>query len=693
MLKRVSCGLSLALAGAVLSMIGARSVADEGMWLVNKPPVQVLQSEYGFTPSPEWLERMQKSACRLSSGGSGSIVSSDGLVMTNHHVAAELLYELSSDEHNLLEEGFYAKSRDDELKVHNLEVDVLWEIEDVTDRVKGSAAQGASDAEASAARRRAIAEIETESNSASGLQSEVVTLYQGGQYHLYKYKRFRDVRLVFAPEQQAAFFGGDNDNFEYPRYCLDVTFLRLYENDEPYEPQHYLEWSKDGSSEGDLAFVFGHPGSTRRLYTMAHLDFLRDVQRAQTLERIWRLQAKLEAFSGRSKENARIAQDLLFGVENGRKFLTGEYEALLDPQAMAKKAEAEKQIRARVAANPTWNRQWGGAWDRIAKAQQAHREIYTRKAVVDVGGTLFDKAQTIVRLAEELPKPSGERLKEYRDSNLESVYAQLYSEAPIYPGFEEARVQWSISQMAEKLGADDPTVQTALGDKSLLERAHELVAGSRLADVQERKRLVEGGLDAVGSSDDPMIQLALALDPEMRHLRERYENEVESVERSAYSDIAAAYFAVYGDSVYPDATFTLRMTFGPIKGYEESGVEIPAYTTIEGLYQRAAAWDDEAPFNVPESWRKAERRVDQYTPYNFVLCVDIIGGNSGSPVVNREGEVIGLIFDGNLHFRGTGIYYDDTLGRAIAVDSRAITEALNNVYHARPLVKELTGTH
>lgn len=680
--------LSLAIAAAALT---TAALADEGMWLINRLPVEHLQNTYGFTPTPEWLEHVQKSAVRFSTGGSGSIVSPEGLVMTNHHVASDMLAALSTPDRDLLTTGYRAVEPAEELKCPDLELMALWTIEDVTARVNGAVTPGMTAAEANTARRRMMSTIEQEAKEATGLQPEVVTLYQGGAYHLYCYKRFTDVRLVFAPEQQAAAFGGDTDNFEFPRYGLDMAFFRIYENDEPLRPEHYLRWSKDGSNENDLAFVVGHPGSTRRLYTSDHLAFLRDVEQVSTLQRLWRAEVKLQGFCAQSAENNRIGKDMLHSVANGRKARTGRLAGLLDPTLMGRKAEEEKALRAAVNANPQWKQDWGDAWDQIAQAQRIHEEFYERRAAIGVSSDLYGKAVTVLRLADELPKPSAERLREYRDSNLDRVYMDLYSPTPIYTNFEIFRLESSLSAMAESLGLEDPTVQAALAGKSPRARAEELVLGTKLSDIAVRRALAEGGTAALAASNDPMIELARILDPESRSLRQRYEDEVQAREREGYAKIAAARFAVLGDSVYPDATFTLRLTYGPITGWDEGGHRVPAYTRLGGLYDRWEERGGEGEFALPERYIKGRDRVNLDTPYNFVCMVDIIGGNSGSPVVNREGEVIGLIFDGNIHSLPGDMIYDETVNRGVAVDSRAIVEAMRTLYDNRQLADELTG--
>ncbi len=684
--------LALLAAIAASSLLAHSTRADEGMWLLNNPPLKLLRERYGFEPSSSWLEHLQKSAVRM--GASGSLVSADGLLMTNHHVASDALDKLSTADRNLLRDGYYAKTRADELKVPDMEVSVLWTIEDVTDKVNAAAASAKSPAEANAARRKAMTTIEQEAKDKSGLRAQIVTLYNGARYHLYSYKRFNDVRVVFAPEQAIAFFGGDTDNFEYPRFCLDMTFFRIYENDQPVNPEHFLSWSKAGASEGELTFVVGHPGRTRRLYTADHLRFLRDVAFPLGLERIWRTEIKYQTFAGRSAENARIVHDDLLGVENGRKRNTGQLSGVLDPAVFNAKLVAEATLRDAVNHNPAWKSQWASAWDDLASAMNTSREFYARSTVlssISGGSRLFSIAQTLVRLADEKPKPNAERLREFSDAALDSLMNRLLTTAPIYDELEVMKLESGLLWAAEKLGGEDPTVLKALNGLSPRARAEQLVRNTSLKDIDARKALADGGKQAVDASTDPLITLAKALDPELREYRKRAEDTVDAVERDAYARIAAAQFALFGESIYPDATGTLRLAFGPVKGWEEGGQKIPAFTTIAGLYDRAQERAGQTNFDLPDSWIKAKPSLNLSTPYNFVSTADIIGGNSGSPVVNIHGEVVGLIFDGNLHSLATDIAFNEQLSRAVSVDSRAIIEALRNVYHADALADELTG--
>ncbi|MFQ5463435.1 MAG: S46 family peptidase [Phycisphaerae bacterium] len=684
------------LVGGILTSVAASPVeADEGMWLLTSPPTKMLRDRYGFELKPEWLEHVQKSCVRVGYGGSASIISADGLVMTNHHVGRGQLQKHSTADRNLIEEGFYARTREEELRCDDLEMNVLWSMEDVTDLINAAAA-GKSAAAANDAREAKIAELTKQSQEKTGLFSEVVTLYHGARFHLYGYKRFTDIRLVMAPEAKIAAFGGDTDNFEYPRFCLDMCFFRIYEDGHPWHPEHYLSWSRKGVAEGDLVFVAGHPARTQRLYTTDHLKFLRDVSYPATLRRIWRREVQLLNFSARNDEFARIAKGELLGYQNARKAYTGMLAGLQDPAIFQRKLREEQRLRSVIDANPEYRGKWGDAWNQIAKAKAIHRSFFTRLSLLRgrraaLGGRLFGVARTLVRMGEELQKPNADRLPEFRDSSLDSLRLSLFSPAPIYDDLEINRLASGLSLLAETLGYDDPTVALALAGQAPQQRAEALVRGTRLKDVAVRKRIAEGGTGAVAESGDPMIRLAAALDSETRLLRKRYEDEVESVERQSYAKIAAAKFALGGDSTYPDATFTLRLAAGVVQGYDEGGKRVPPMTTIGGLFERQRARRGEPPFDLPERWILRKNRLDLTVPFNNVSTADIIGGNSGSPLINRNGAVVGLIFDGNLQSLVWNVAFTDTQGRAVSVDARGIIESLRKIYEADALADEILG--
>lgn len=677
-----------------LLVVASTALADEGMWLFNHPPRALLKQRYNFEPTQAWLDHLQKSSVRFNSGGSGSFVSADGLLLTNHHVGLDCLQKISSAKHDYVATGYHAKTRADEVKCVDLELNVLMSIEDVTDRVSAAVKPDMTPADAQRARRAIMNTIEKESLDKTGLRSDVVTLYQGAQYHLYRYKKYTDVRLVFAPEVSVAFFGGDPDNFEYPRYDLDICFFRAYENGKPVKVDNYLRFSPTGPADGELAFVSGHPGSTSRLNTLNHLEFYRDVTYPFILSVLRRREVLLNTYSERSAENERRAHDALFGIKNSRKLYVGRIAGLQDPEILRKKADAEAALRQKVNADPQLNAAYGDAWQMVDNALDAYRPLYIPLSFIERGlafnSRLFGIARTIVRLGDESAKPNADRLREYRESNLDSLKQQLYSEAPIYDDMETLTLGDSLSHWLEVAGPGDPLVRQVLGNKSPNELASELVRGTKLKDVAFRKSLGEGGKAAVDASKDPMIALARLVDPRARELRRNYEDNVEEPLRQAYAKVANATFRASSGETYPDATFTLRLAFGTVKGYEEDGQHVPWSTTMAGTFERSAEHKNQAPFNLPQSWLSKKTAIKATTPFNFVSTDDIIGGNSGSPVVNRAGEFVGIIFDGNLQSLPWDYQYDDRQGRAIAVDSAAILEALRQVYGATDVVGELT---
>lgn len=680
---------------ALVAGLAATVAADEGMWLYSNPPKAYLKKTYGFEPTAEWLEHVQKSSVRFNSGGSGSFVSADGLVMTNHHVGADALQKMSSAEHNYMRDGFYAKSRSEEVKCLDLELNVLMSIEDVTQQVNAAVKDGMAAKQAFAARRAVMSEIEKTSTDKTGLRSDVVTLYQGGQYHLYRFKKYTDIRLVFAPEQDMAFFGGDPDNFEYPRYDLDICFFHVYENGQPLKPQHFLKWSANGCAENELTFVSGHPGRTSRLNTVAHLEFLRDKTIPATLDLLRRKEVLLSTYSERGSENQRRAREDLFSIQNSRKARIGGLGGLQDPAVMAKKVAAEKDLRDIVDRDTKLKAKYGDAWDIIAATLKEAESVRKEYNFLERGNAFYSEsfklARDIVRLTEEVTKPNAERLREYRESALESLKQELYSEAPIHNDLERIKLADSLGHFMESMGANDEWVKRTLAGQSPTNRAAQLVNGTKLHDVAFRKQLVEGGKKAVEASTDPMIQLARLVDAPARYFRKIYEEKVDEPQRQAYAKIANALFAVKGTDIYPDATFTLRLAFGTCKGFRENGKDVPWATTLGGTYQHADSHENKQPFKLPKRWLERKDKLELNTPFNFVSTADIIGGNSGSPVVNKAGELVGIIFDGNLQSLVLDFQFTDEVARSVSVHSAGIIEALKKVYEADGLVAELQG--
>jgi hypothetical protein len=679
--------ISVALAAVAISPLNFAS-ADEGMWLFNYPPRKLLKDKHHFDATDAWLAHLQRSAVRFNNGGSGSFVSADGLVMTNHHVGADALQKLSTKDRDLMRNSFYARTPAEELKCVDLELNVLMSIEDVTEKVNAAVKSAGNSAEAEKQRRAAMNNIEKEASDRTGLRCDVVTLYQGGLYHLYCYKKYTDVRLVFAPEEDIAFFGGDPDNFEYPRYDLDICFFRVYENDKPVKASDYLSWNPAGMKEGDLAFVAGNPGKTDRLNTVRHLEFLRDVTLPATLDLLRRREVLLGSFSERSTENARRARELFLTYQNSRKARLGGLAGLQDPAVMDQKRADEDAFRHKAPASES-------AYQAIDKSLVVLAGIRDDYNLLERGqafnSELFIIARTLVRLATETAKPNADRLREFRQSNLKSLEQTLYSEAPIYDDLETALLTDSLGMYLEHKGVADELVKKVMAGKSPDALAGKLIRGTKLADVAVRKKLAEGGIKAIEASDDPMIRLARLVDEPSRKVRATYEQQVEEAQRSAYGKLANIRFELLGTETYPDATFTLRLAFGLVEGFRQNGQQVPAWTTMAGAYQRADEHEGREPFALPKSWLDRKDHVNLSTPMNFVLTADIIGGNSGSPVVNRAGELVGIIFDGNLQSLVWDYAFTAEEGRAVAVHGSAILEALRNIYGAAPLADELAG--
>jgi len=690
-LRKFLCALILAL--FILQSLNFTARADEGMWTFNNVPRAEIKKKYGFDVTDEWLKKVQLASVRFNSGGSGSFVSPNGLVLTNYHIVEEIVNEVSTPEKDLAKEGFVARTRAEEIKAPSLELNVLMSIEDVTARVNAAVKAGMSDAAAFTARRAEISTIEGESTKATGLRSDVVTLYQGGQYNLYRYKKYTDVRLVFVPEFQAAFFGGDPDNFNFPRFNIDMALVRVYENDQPVHPPSYLKWSA-GAKENDLVFVIGNPGSTSRLDTVAHLEDLRDNAIPIILRLLERREAMLKKYMAMGAEQTRRAQNDLNSVQNSLKVYRGQIAGLKDKALMDRKMKDEAALRTSIAANPERQRMYGDAWDAIAKAHQAYPSYIRERRIFDQAGgfntPLFGIARTLVRLAAESSKPNAERLPEFTDARRASLELALYSPAPVHDDFEKLKLADSLGFMVELLGADNALVKQILNGKTPEARANELIEGTKLKDVAFRKELAAGGIKAIEASTDPMIVLARTIDARARELRKRFESEVTGVERTNYSKIARARFETEGTKLYPDATFTLRLSYGAVKGYMENGKKIAPFTTLGGLYDRAAGFKYEFPYNLPPRWMEKKSAVNLNTQFNFVSTNDIIGGNSGSPTINKQGELVGLIFDGNIQSLVGDFIYDESVNRAISVDVRAMQEVLRKVFGANEIADELT---
>lgn len=665
--------------------------AEEGMWTFDNPPLKQLAAKYNFHPSQEWLDHLRLSSVRINDGGSGSFVSPDGLLLTNHHVARGQLQKNSTAEHDYIRDGFYAATQDQEMKSPDLEINVLVGMQEVTTRVQGAAKGIADDAKALKAREAEIAAITKESQDKTGFRSDVVSFYNGGEYWLYQYKVYTDVRLVFAPEQQAAFFGGDPDNFTYPRYDLDMALFRVYENGKPIHCDNYLKWSAKGAAPGELIFISGHPGSTSRQDTMAQLEVERDVVEPAVIDYLKRRIAAAQAYAAQGPEQARQVATVIFGLQNGLKVYVGRVEALADKNLIAKKQAEEDDFRKKVAANPEWQKDYGGAWDTIAQAELKLKPEIQSQIFRRTDSRLFSIAIQLVQYVAEIKKPDGERLPAFHDANLQSLKFQMLSPAPITTGTEKLFMKTALNLAVEKLGKDDPYVEAVLHGGPVDSTVDSLVDGTKLADVALRKQLMDGGEAAIAASTDPMIETARRVDPLVRETQRKLRDTVGSVLTPAGEKLGKARFLVYGKDAYPDATFTLRLSYGTVDGFPYNGTTAPPFTTFYGLYDRAYSFSDKSPFDLTPKEEAGRDKLDLSTPLDFVSTGDIIGGNSGSPVVNRAGELVGLIFDGNIESLAGDFVYDGTRNRAVSVHSAGMIEGMRKLYGAGALADELEG--
>ncbi len=688
--------LALALVAVTFSIVPR---ADEGFWPYNNIPRAEIKKKYGFQVTDAWLNHLQLATVRFP-GGTGSVVSPDGLVLTNHHIGLGTLQRLSTAEKNYVESGFYAPTYADELKAPGVTLRILQSIEDVTARVSAAPKPGMTPQEANTARQTAITAIQDESNKATGLQSEVVALYRGAVYNLYRYKVYNDVRLVFGVEYQTGFYGGDPDNFTYPRYSLDVSMFRLYENGKPAETPNYLHWSPNGSKEGELVFTTGHPGSTQRLYTITHLKYLRDAGLPFNIGANGMREAAIKKWASLSPENARQTVQTLFSVQNTLKSQRGQLKGLQDPTYMARLEAAENKLRAGLAKNPAKQQELGDGWDQVEKSIQVARELDAQRNFIAGAGAnppagivsnLFNQARALVRAAYAPPAEGrGGRGGPGGPGAPGGAPGGRGAAAPtVNTQLEKINLTASLAFMKAYLPATSPIVKLVLGDKTPEARADELIDGTRIMDAEIRNLLQAGGKATIDASTDPMIILARSMEAEAQAINKRWDAEVAAVQTAAYLKIGQAVFAVYGQNAYPDATSTLRLSYGTVKSYMEDGKPVAPYTDFAGLYARSAQHNNEMPYTLAPRWIENKASLNLKTPFNFVSTNDIVGGNSGSAVVNRKGELVGLIFDGNIQSLPGYFIYDEPINRAVSVDSRGIIEALRKIYHADALADEM----
>jgi hypothetical protein len=667
---------------AIVAIPLSAARADEGMWTFDAFPAAKMRADYGFAPDQAWLDKVRSAAVRLTGGCSASFVSPEGLILTNHHCVAGCLQDLSNAKADYLKNGYTAAGRVEEKLCPGQQAEVVTAIRDVTGEVKG-AIGNATGLAAVKAKTATIARIESAGcPDTKTTRCQVVTLYGGGQYKLYTYHKYSDVRIVWAPEAKAPQFGGDPDNFNFPRYALDAAFLRAYENGRPVATPQHLKWSARPPVEGEATFVVGNPGSTQRLLTQDQLAFQKEVVAPLNVLAFSELRGRLISAMKASPARAREGKEELDSVENSLKVYIGRVKAFNDPAFMGKLAAAEADLRAKSRGNAAI----GDPWSDIASATAAYRELYLPYRFIEPSGDLYRYAATLVRAAEERTKPNGDRLPGYTDSALPLLEKQTLDAKPIVPWLDRLELEWSLSKAREYLGADDPDTKLLLGRESPEGLAARLVAGTKLGDAAYRKALWQGGKAAIDASTDPMIVYARKLDARYRALQEQVDARYLGPVTAAQAKLADARFAAYGDTLYPDATFTLRISYGKVLGWTERGRAVPPVTLLGGTYDRATGAD---PFDLPRAFVTARTRIDPSTVYDFVTTNDIIGGNSGSPVIDRNGAVIGAAFDGNIHSLAGNYGYDGTVNRTVVVSTDAIQEALEKIYPAPALVAEL----
>ncbi len=683
--------LNLLLASLLISA-AAPALADEGMWTFDNFPSATVKAKYGVDVDQKFLDHVRGSAVRLAGGCSASVVSPDGLVLTNHHCVSGCVQNLSTPQKDYIKQGFFTASREEETLCPGTQAEILQSIGDVTAKVT-DATKGKSGQDFTRARDAAVATIEKDACAGHDATNrcQVISLYDGGQYKLYTYRKYSDVRLVFAVEFQTAFFGGDPDNFNFPRYDLDFSFLRLYENGKPVATPEHLKWSAAAPKDGDPVFVAGNPGGTDRLLTVDELVTMRDLVYPMSQVLGAELRGRYTRFAEESPEHARIVNGDLFGIENGLKAQKGELQALLNPKLIDEKRKADAELKAKVDSDPKLRESIGDPWSEIAKAQETRVALYKPYYMVEAragyGSRLFGYARALVRSAEERGKPNAERLREYGDARLPLLQKQLLDTVPVYREVEQLKLEFWLTKLREELTADAPETALFLGKQSP-EALSKALSESHLDDAKLRKTLWDGGLAAIKASDDPMIKFVLKIDERGRALRKEVEEKVDGPTARASQRIAQARFAVYGTSVYPDATFSLRLSYGKIAGWTYQGRTVPSSTNFGGLYERATG---AFPFELAPRWVEARDKLDPKTAFDLSSDNDIIGGNSGSPLIDAKGQVVGAIFDGNIHSLGGNFFFDPTLNRAVSVSTAAITEALTKVYAQNRLVAELTG--
>lgn len=671
---------------------------DSGkMWTFDYPPVKYFERTYGFTPDEKWFDNARLSALRLS-GCSASFISSDGLVMTNHHCARYALDKVNKPGEDLPDSGFYAPTLNDERRVDGMYADQLISMKDVTAEVQEAFERGKTDEEKVAERNREIQKLQKDaweeykkSQPNDSIYAQVVTFYNGGKYSLYIYKRYTDIRLVFAPQLIVAYFGGDYDNFTYPRYDLDVSLFRIYQDGKPLNTEHYFRWSNSGAQENEPVFVIGNPGRTSRLLTVAQLEFNRDYSYPYIVNLLKDAMDIYSKYIEQHPDKKLEYQTRLFGISNSYKAYTGYLGGLRDQYLMARKRAFEKKFREAVDANPVLKEKYGSVWKEIARIQKEKAEIYEKFQAYNVTGlgrsSYFNIASRLIQYAKAMKMPESNRPMDYKGGALDSTKKKFFP-SNFNPDIEKMFLEYQLGFMSSVFGTSNEAFNRLLGGRTPTDAAHDLATTTFLGDSSRVVAMLNGSPDAILSSSDPFIQYMESIQKEASEMQARYQN-LSAREATQGQKLGHALYDVYGTSIPPDATFTLRIADGVVKGYEYNGTIAPPLTTFYGMYNRYYSFGKKYPWYLPGNWSNPPADFNLSTPLDFVATNDIIGGNSGSPVINKNLEIVGLIFDGNIESLPGEYIYVDTYNRSVAVHSNAILEALAKIYHADRIVSEI----
>lgn len=675
-----------------LDTVKAQRFDTGKMWTFEDAPREYWKSEYGFEPSDEWLDDVRMSALKFANWCSSSFVSEDGLVMTNHHCIDFVSNRIQKEGEDIKKNGFYAPTLDDERKINGVFVRQLVLIEDVTDEVKNVINSQTERDAIIEAKKAKIEEIETKYNDETGLECNVVELYHGGKYSLYGYRRYSDVRAVYFNESDVGLYGGDPDNFTYPRYNPDFAFVRVYDdNGKPLKTDHFFKFSLEGPKIGEPIFVIGNPGSTQRLKTVAQLEYMRDFGYRNASFILNRTLQNLYEMMNEYPDRASEFEGMIFMVANSAKVMKGRVEGLNDPMFITRKKAFEKDFKTAVMNDPALNEKYGHIWDAIESTRNEMRQFAGQLAAYNINPrtspALFSVAGKLVDLAEQLQLPEDQRQDQYKGDNLEttiaSIFPKRYDEA-----MQTKQLKMNADYLAMNLGADNELVMKLYGGKSGNAAVEYLLSNTKIGNAEAVKELASKGSEAILNSGDPLIYFVLNTKDQLNDYQARAQ-EINSTESVLENELGQALYEVYGTSIPPDATFTLRINDGVMKSYDYNGTIAPEFTTFYGMYNRYYSHQKKYPWDLPERWLNLNEDFNLETPFNFISTNDIIGGSSGSAVINKNKEIVGIAFDGNMESIAGDFLYDTKANRMVSVASQGIVEILSDLLKCTRLANEI----